>query len=112
SHPAHWSTVDSSYFEGKLHMQDETRPGQIPYRAILPKDLDNLLVTVCLSSSHVGWGTIRLEPTWMHIGESAAYALALAHAERRPPALVSVPELQHTLVEHGIMITFFNDVRY
>lgn len=112
SHPCHWNTVEDSYFEGKLHIQEQTRPGQVPYRVLLPKDLDNLLVTLCVSSSHVGWGTIRVEPTWMHIGESAAYALALARKEGRPPALISVPQLQRTLVERGIMITFFNDIRY
>jgi hypothetical protein len=71
-----------------------------------------LLVTVCVSSSHIGWGTIRVEPTWMHLGESAGYALVLAHAQHQPPALISVPQLQRILVERGIMITFFNDVRY
>src|SRR4029077_5619758 len=81
-------------------------------RTLLPKDLDNLLVTVCISASHIGWGALRVEPTSMHLGESAGYSLALAHAERRPPALISVPQLQRILVKHGIMITFFNDVRY
>ena len=40
------------------------------------------------------------------------YALALAHKQRRPPALISVPELQRMLVAHGIIIAFFNEVRY
>jgi hypothetical protein len=112
SHPTHWSTVEGSYFEGKVLLGEETQPGQIPFRALLPKEFDNLLVTVCVSSSHIGWGTIRVEPTWMHLGESAAHAIVLAHTQRRPPAQIPVPQLQRILVERGIMITFFNDVRY
>jgi len=57
--------------EGKMMLDVETFPGQVPYRAILPQGLDNLFVPVCLSSTHVAWGTIRLEPTWMNLCESA-----------------------------------------
>jgi hypothetical protein len=112
AHSCHWTTVEDSDFEGKVLLSEETRPGQIPYRALLPKEFDNLLVTGCVSSSHIGWGAIRLEPTWMHLGESAGYALVLAHGAHRPPGLVEVPRLQRLLVEHGVMISFFNDVRY
>lgn len=112
SHPTHWSTVEGSYLEGKVLLSEVTRPGQIPFRSILPKEFDNLLVTVAVSASHIGWGTIRVEPTWMHLGESAGHAVVLAHAEGRPAAMISVPQLQRILVERGIMITFFNDVRY
>jgi hypothetical protein len=58
--------------DGKIILSELTRPSQIPWRTLLPKDIDNLIVPVCLSATHVGWGTIRLEPTWMHIAESAA----------------------------------------
>ena len=48
----------------------------IPYRAITPKagECSNLLVPVCASASHVAFCTIRLEPTWMHLGEAAGIA--------------------------------------
>jgi hypothetical protein len=112
SYNCHWDTVDDSDFEGKVLLSEESRPGQIPYRVLLPKEFDNLLVTVALSASHIGWGAIRVEPTLMHLGESAAYAIVLAREKHQAPALISVPQLQRVLVERGIMITFFNDVRY
>ena len=51
---------------------------QIPYRAIVPKksECENLLVPTAVSSSHVGFCAIRLEPTWMVIGESTGVAAA------------------------------------
>ena len=55
-------------------------PYHIPYRAILPKpaECSNLLVPVALSCTHVGISSIRVEPTWMIIGQSAGVAAALA----------------------------------
>jgi hypothetical protein len=109
SHSCHLDKVPGSDHEGKVLLTEESRPGQIAYGCLLPKELDNLLVTGAVSASHIGWGAIRLEPTWMHLGESAAYALVLAKRDRLAPANVPPAVLQRTLVERGIMLTFFND---
>lgn len=109
SHSCHLDKIPGSDHEGKVLLTEESRPGQISYRCLLPKELDNLLVTGAVSSTHIGWGAIRLEPTWMHLGESAAYALVLARQEGAAPANVSAAALQRTLVARGIMLTFFND---
>ena len=69
-----------------MMLHESTFPGHVPYRCLLPQGLDNLLVPVCLSSTHVAWGTIRLEPTWMNIAESAAYAARLAKDQGITPA--------------------------
>ena len=55
----------------------------IPYRSILPlaTECDNLLVPVALSCTHVGISSIRVEPTWMILGQSAGVAAALAAAQ-------------------------------
>lgn len=52
----------------------------IPYRSILPKatEANNLLVPVAMSCTHVGISSIRVEPTWMIIGQSAGVAAATA----------------------------------
>ena len=110
SHEVSTELKPGSTFEGKVILSELTRPSQIPYRALLPKNLDNLLVPVCLSASHVAWGTIRLEPTWMHIGEAAGFAAALAHKTGTLPGRISPSQLQRELVENGLMISFFNDV--
>ena len=55
-------------------------PYPISFRAIVPKaaQCENLLVPVCLSASHIAYGSIRMEPVFMTLGQSAAAAAALA----------------------------------
>jgi hypothetical protein len=110
SHEVSTESAPGSDQDGKIILSELTRPAQVPYAALLPKDLDNLLVPVCLSASHVGWGAIRLEPTWMHIGESAAVAAALALREKTVPGRLAPALVQRRLVEGGVMLSFFNDV--
>lgn len=75
------------YVTADGHVQNEGdvqvhgfKPYPISYRAICPKpaECDNLLVPVCLSSSHIAYGSIRMEPVFMILGQSAATAAALA----------------------------------
>jgi hypothetical protein len=56
------------------------QPYPVSYRAIVPRESEcaNLLVPVCLSSSHVAYGSIRMEPVFMLLGQSAATAAAQA----------------------------------
>ena len=55
-------------------------PFHISYRSIVPKksELRNLLVPICLSASHIAFGSIRMEPVFMVLGQSAAIAAAMA----------------------------------
>jgi hypothetical protein len=56
------------------------KPYQIAYGSIVPKksECKNLLVPVCLSSSHIAFGSIRMEPVFMILGQSAATAASIA----------------------------------
>jgi hypothetical protein len=55
-------------------------PYPISYRAIVPKtvECENLLVPICLSATHIAYGSIRMEPVFMILGQSAATAAVLA----------------------------------
>jgi hypothetical protein len=74
-------------------------PYQISYRSIVPKtgECPNLLVPVCLSSSHIAYGSIRMEPVFMVLGQSAATAAAMALDENISVQKVSYEKLQKRL---------------
>ncbi|MBC8402304.1 MAG: FAD-dependent oxidoreductase [Candidatus Marinimicrobia bacterium] len=75
----------------------------IPYQSITPKadECDNLLVPVCLSASHIAMTSIRMEPVWMIIGESAGIAAALAVKNQTAVQDVDYPQLRAKLLEIG-----------
>ena len=65
--------------EGDIGVKPE-KPYQISYGSIVPKsdDCTNLIVPICLSSSHIAYGSIRMEPVFMILGQSAAVAAIIA----------------------------------
>jgi hypothetical protein len=97
-------------YDGKLILTEESHPAQIPYRCLLPQGVDNLLVPVCLSATHVAWGAVRLEPVWMQTGEAAGFAAALAKKHQTTPAKLESDLLVRTLVTNKHFVTFFNDL--
>ena len=78
-------------------------PYPIPYRSLTPRreDAENLLVPLCLTASHVAFGSVRMEPTLMLLGHAAG--LAAAQAARRAVAVqdIDVDELQIALRAEG-----------
>jgi len=87
--------------EGYLSLAVPAYP--IPYRSLTPRreDCENLLIPVCLSASHVAFGSVRMEPTLMLLGHAAG--LAAAQAARRGVAVqeVDVAALQGALLDGG-----------
>ena len=81
-------------------------PYHIPYRAILPKatECENLLVPVALSSTHVSYSSIRVEPTWMILGQSAGIAAALSAKQGVAVQALKYPVLRERLLgQHQVL---------
>lgn len=74
-------------------------PFPISYRAIVPKkeEINNLLVPVCLSASHIAFGSIRMEPVFMVLGQSAAVAACEAIDNKIAVQDVDIKRVQKTL---------------
>jgi hypothetical protein len=74
-------------------------PYPIAYRSIVPKqsECENLLVPVCLSASHIAYGSIRMEPVFMVLGHSSADAAVMAMDAGVPVQKIDVSGLQKRL---------------
>ncbi|MCA9097241.1 MAG: FAD-dependent oxidoreductase, partial [Planctomycetaceae bacterium] len=96
---------DSVVLEGYLGMLDHiTRPYEIPYRIMIPEELDGLIVPVAAGTTHVAFSSIRMEPTWMALGQAAGTAAHLAIADKVAPRHVDAVKLQKVLVQNGQII--------
>lgn len=74
-------------------------PFPISYRAIVPKkeEIDNLVVPVCLSASHIAFGSIRMEPVFMVLGQSGAVAACQAIDNKIAVQDVNITRVQQIL---------------
>ncbi len=79
----------------------------ISYRSIVPKrtEVKNLFVAVCLSSSHIAYGSARMEPVFMALGQSAAIAASLAIDANVAVQDVKYADLQKELLAIGQVLT-------
>jgi hypothetical protein len=78
-------------------------PYPVSYRAICPKrsECENLFVPVCLSASHIAYGSVRMEPVFMLLGQSTAIAADMALGTKSAVQDVNVSALQQRLLEAG-----------
>jgi len=76
-------------------------PYPISYRSVVPKNSEcsNLLVPVCLSATHIAYGSIRMEPVFMILGQSAATAACLAIDSKVDIQKVNYQELKSCLLK-------------
>lgn len=83
------------------------KPYPIPYGTIIPKasESTNLLVPVCLSASHAAYGSIRMEPVFMILGQSAGIAAAIATAGNMRVQDIPYGELKKELLKNGQVLT-------
>jgi len=80
-------------------------PYPISYRSIIPNETEckNLYVPVCLSASHIAYGSIRMEPVFMELAQSAAVAACTAIDARQTVQQVDVRKVQSVLKENPLL---------
>lgn len=88
--------------EGDVQIKVKKAYG-ISYLAIVPKraECGNILVPVCLSASHVAYGSIRMEPVFMALGQSSGIAAAMAVKNKNPVQDVDYNTLEKILLDSG-----------
>ncbi len=116
-------TIDSHnvqrYITPEGHVQNEgdigvptKGPYEIAYGALVPKrdSVANLLVPVCVSSSHIAFGSIRMEPVFMILGQSAATAAILALEQGLSAQDVPYASLRERLLADGQVLEYQGQV--
>lgn len=90
-----------------------TPPYQISYGSLIPKQAQcrNLLVPVCISSSHIAFGSIRMEPVFMILGQSAATAACLAIENETSVQQVDYSSLRQRLEADGQVLNYDGPTR-
>ncbi|MDR2675804.1 MAG: FAD-dependent oxidoreductase [Opitutaceae bacterium] len=89
------------------HIYKGVMPYGISYRSLLPRpgQCKNLLVSVCISASHVAYGSIRMEPVYMEMGQAAAAAICLALEQGVTPHTLDYPALRAHLKRAGAVLS-------
>jgi len=84
------------------------KPFPISYRSIVPREAEcaNLFVPLALSSSHVAFGSIRMEPVNMLLGQSAGTAAVLAIEEKVPVQKLPYAKLRERLIQDKQILTW------
>ncbi|UCS91768.1 FAD-dependent oxidoreductase [Echinicola marina] len=101
------------YLTEEGHVQNEgdigvhpKQPYSISFGSILPKEEEckNLLVPVCVSASHSAFGSVRMEPVFMILGQSAAATAVLAIDAKSSVQAVDYQGLEQKLLEEGMVL--------
>lgn len=103
--PAHPGVREGYFFV--LH-----EPFQVPYGVLVPRKIDNLLVPVACSCSHVAYNALRMEPVFMALGEACGIAVHLAARHRTTLRRIPTDELQAILVRQRGVLAFFEDLPF
>ncbi len=79
----------------------------IPYRCLLPKEIEGLLVAGrCISATHEALGSVRASMTCMALGQAAGTAAALCVKNQQNPRIVDIQQLRQRLAEQQVILHF------
>lgn len=103
-----WSTPDMG--EGEFWLVNYTPWYQVPLGILLPLRLRNVLVSTAVSATHVAYGTLRMEPVRMNMGQAAGATAALALRYDTEPKRIPSRLVQEVLLRYGVYLYWFPDV--
>lgn len=108
SHHTQRYVTKEGFARNEGDIQIGTRPYPISYRSIRPKaeQCTNLLVPVCLAASHIAYGSIRMEPVFMVMGQSAATAAVQAIDQKTTVQGIDYAKLKEQMLKDGQMLDF------
>ena len=102
-----------AYDEGFTHVENDGtwKPFKISYQALVPNasECTNLITPTCVSSSYVGYGSVRILPTFMVLGQSSGAAAALAVDKKLPVQDIDYVDLSGILNEHDQILELPGD---
>ena len=107
SHACHKREPGRPHTEGIFSYR--TTPYSVPYGVIVPLEVENLLIPVPASSTHIGFSTLRMEPCWMALGEAAGEAINVSLDAGTSLRDANVAELQRRLLGAGAVLTYYQD---
>ena len=108
SHHIQRFVTKEGFVRNEGDVQVGSKPYPVSYRSLRPKasECTNLLVPVCMSASHIAYGSIRMEPVFMVLGQSAATAAGLAIERGTSVQAVDYGALKERLLASGQMLDF------
>ena len=123
--PLHASSITSSHYAFDSHAVRKREAGRVhldgflsypsevytvPFGTIVPKNIDNLLLPVPVSGSHIGFSTLRMEPCWMALGQAAGVAASIAIDDQNKVRNVNLERLQTELLNQKATLIYYRDV--
>lgn len=96
--------------EGEMWLASFTPWYQTPYGVLTPKGVDNLIISTAVSGTHVGYGTLRMEPVRMALGQAAAAAAYWSILYSVQPRQVNPAWVQDRILSQYSYITWNSDV--
>ncbi len=82
----------------------------VPFGVMVPKTIDNLLLPVPVSGSHVGFSTLRMEPCWMALGQAAGVASSLTIDGHLKIKNIDLEQLQDVLLDQKATLIYYKDI--
>lgn len=123
--PIHQQSITASHYaldshavrkreEGRIHLDGflsyPTAVYTVPFGVMVPKSVDNLLLPVPVSGSHIGFSTLRMEPCWMAIGQAAGITASISIQDKVKVQNVNIQKLQDYLIDQNATLIYYKDV--